>query len=174
MRLTSTWPALALALGVGCAAIDVRERLEKARGRPIVTVERVSFDGKSVNGRLLIGSDDAGYVVVDRRLAEHSTFRIDDVRDCDGGATVDYVQLDGIESAPKPDDLLAVEPGYWFGRDFSLLMYDDEKAPPSCIQAVLGLTFEAAATGATYLQVPVRADLSTPDAGPSIEDAGTP
>lgn len=113
--------------------------------------------------------------MVDRRLHLHSIFRIDDVRDCDGGETINYTQLDGVAFRPKPDDLLTIEPGYWFGRDFSLYVYGDKAPPPTCLQATVGLSLEAAVPGSEYLQFTVRAYLDRPDAGTGIgADAGAP
>src|SRR5262249_46771867 len=96
MRLTSTGFGLSLALVVGCAAMQVREKLEHAHGTPIIVVDHPSFDGSHLTGRLLLTSNDAGYVVIDRQFAEFSHISVDDVRDCDGGRTIDYVQLDGV------------------------------------------------------------------------------
>lgn len=179
MRLTSTWPFITLAFAAGCAVLNVRDQVENARGKPIITVEQASFDGESVNGRLLISSDDSGYVVIDRRLAEFSVITVDSVRDCDGGRTVHYYQLDGISSRPKPDELLSIEPGYWFGRDFSLYMYNEriaKAAPPQCVQVHLGLHLEAASPGAKDVQFMVQATLMRPDASTDAEspDAGGP
>jgi hypothetical protein len=180
MRLISTWPIITLALGAGCAAIQVRDQLVNARGRSIVNIDQASFDGENLHGRLLIGSDDAGYVVVRRNLREFSEISVDDVRDCDGGRTINYVQLDGVSFPPKPEELLVIGPGYWFGYDFSLLIYDDErfkKVPaPSCVQVDVGVHLEAAAPGTEHRQLTIQANLERAqnDAGAGMDAGASP
>ena len=105
---------------------------------PIVKVDDPTFDGVYLYGRLLIGAEDGGYVVFDRRLAEHAIIVVDDVFDCDGGSTVDYVAADSVITPPRDEDFLSLEPGYWFGHDFALFVYEERIAkapPPECRQS---------------------------------------
>jgi len=159
-----------LACMVGCATLQIRDQLARASGRPIVLVDGAWFDGEYLNGRMLVGTDDAGYVVVDRRLPELNVIVVDTILDCDGGETVDYIAADALAKSPGPEDYLTIEPGYWYGRDFHLLMYAEEKArtpAPACIDAVLALNLEAAAPGASRPRLTVRAYLNRPDGGTS-------
>jgi hypothetical protein len=169
LRLAAVSTVFALALVAGCAAMQAREKLEHAHGTPIIVVENPSFDGSHLTGRLLITSNDAGYVVIDRRFAEFSHIPLVDVRDCDGGRTIDYVQVCGIRFRTKPEDLLSIEPGYWYGIDFSFYVIDPERLskvpPPDCIQVFLSLDLEAAAPGTKTTRFMVQADLARPDGG---------
>ena len=144
MRVTLTWPFLVLALGAGCAAVQIRERLAAARGTPIATVDQATFDGVYLDGRVLVSSSDGGYVVIDRRLSEHVLLVADGALDCDGGSPIPHVAADGPYFRPGPDDLLKLEPGDWFGRDFSLFIYDEgmvNAPPPGCLDALLSVRF---------------------------------
>lgn len=113
MRLNPAWLSIALLCGIGCSAL--RDRLSQARGTPIIKVEGPTFDGKWVYGRLLVGAEDGGYVVIDRRLVEHGIIVVDDVFDCDGGSTVSYIAVDALITPPGDDDFLSIESGYWYG-----------------------------------------------------------
>lgn len=170
-RLTLTWLSIALACLAGCAGLRIREQLARARGAPIVTVDRASFDGENLTGRLLITSDDAGYVVIDRRLSAHAIIVVDDVFDCDAGSPAAHIQADSVITSPRPEDLLSIEPGYWFGADFLLLVYAEDimkKPPPECLEALLAVNFEAAAPGRNRPQLKVRAHLTPRDGGEPV------
>jgi len=173
-RLTSGVILAVLAYAGGCAGLQIREQLAGARGTPVVTVDNVSFDGEYLNGRILIGTDDAGYVVVDRRLSAHAVLVVDGVFDCDGGSTVNSLAADAVINPPRPQDHLAIEPGYWYGSNFGLLVYDEgmSGAPvPACIQVLLAVNLEAAAPGADRPQIVVRASLARPDGGTGADPA---
>jgi len=174
-RLSSIAPVLSLACVVGCAGLQIRDRLARARGTPVVEIDRASFDGAHLNGRILISASDAGSVVVDRRLTELNVVVVDSVFDCDGGQTVDYISADAITTPPQPDEYMNIQPGEWFGADFSLFLYDErssETPPPECIRALLAINFAAAAPGAGRPQLVVQAHLSAHDAGTGEPDGG--
>lgn len=175
-RLTPVLGYMAIACVAGCAGMRIHQQLSQARGTPIVSVERPSFDGEHLTGRLLISSEDGGYVVVDRRLPALNIIAVDTVLDCDGGATVDYIAADAVTTSPSPEELLSIEPGYWYGRDFSLFMYDRRIAhspPPECIDVLVAVNLEGAAASHDRPQVMVRAYLSTADGGSSPLDRDT-
>lgn len=181
MRLTSTWPSIVLLCGLGC--VTLRDRLSRARGTPVVLVDRAKFDGVYLSGRLLVSAEDAGYVIIDRRMAEHAIIVVDEVFDCDGGSTVDYIAADSVITPPRDDDLLCIEPGYWFGHDFSLFVYEERIAkvpPPECLEALVAVNFKAAGPdgGKGRPALRVRAHLTRPDGdaggGASSPDAGVP
>jgi len=143
-----------------------------------VRVDRAEFDGKYLHGRLLIGAEDGGAVVVDRRLGEHAIIAVDDVLDCDGGRSVNYIAVDSVITPPRDDDFLSIEPGYWFGRDFTLAIYSEHVAkepPPMCLEAIMAVNLESAGEdgGRNRPELRVRAYLTkqarSTDGG---EDAG--
>ena len=181
MRLNPAWLSIALLCGIGCSAL--RDRLSQARGTPIIKVEGPTFDGKWVYGRLLVGAEDGGYVVIDRRLVEHGIIVVDDVFDCDGGSTVSYIAVDALITPPGDDDFLSIESGYWYGRDFTLAVYSDDvgKAPPpECLEALIAVNVKAAGPdgGKSRPEIRVRAYLTRPDggagSGTDSPDAGEP
>jgi len=172
-RLTPALALVAFAGMAGCAGICIRQQLSLARGTPIVSIDHPSFDGEHLTGRLLISAEDAGYVVIDRRLPPLNIIAVDTVLECDGGATVDYIAADAVTTSPRPEDLLIVEPGYLFGRDFSLFMYDErvvKAPPPECIDVVVAVNFEATAPSLDRPQVKVQAFLTRRDGGASSAD----
>lgn len=167
-RLTSAAAVFTLACAGGCAGLQLRERLAGARGTPIITVDNASFDGETLTGRLLIGSTDAGYVVVDRRLFPHAIIVVDDVLDCDGGAPIRYLAADAVITSQRPEDFQFIEPGYWYGSDFKLILHDEKmvgQPAPACVQALLAVNFEAAAPGTDRPQVLVHAQRAGTDGG---------
>ncbi len=100
MQLSRAWLPIALSCGViGCATLS--DRLSQARGTPLLEVGQARFDGRYLYGRLLVGAEDGGYVVVDRRLGEHAVIVVDDVRDCDGGSTVNYIAVDSVMAGAR-------------------------------------------------------------------------
>lgn len=175
-RLSFSATIVVLACAAGCASVQLREHLAHAHGTPIIEIDDPSFDGEHLTGRLLIGTDDAGYVVVDRRLVAHAHIVVDRVVDCDGGAKVDWIAADSVIKSPRQEDYQTVEPGYWYGANFRLLVYDEVGARtpvPACIQVFGAVNFEATAPGAERPKFIVQAHLTRPAAGANAgQDAG--
>jgi hypothetical protein len=124
---------------------------------------------------VLVSSSDGGYVVIDRRLSEHVLLVADGALDCDGGSPIPHVAADGPYFRPGPDDLLKLEPEDWFGRDFSLFIYDEgmvNAPPPGCLDALLSVRFAAVAPsgGPGHVRLKVRAYL-TRDGGSAADGA---
>lgn len=97
-----------------------------------------SFDGRTLEGRLLLGAT-AEPFKLDGRLSEDVDIELRNVRECDTNKGLTYYQFDLVMQAPQSDEIVTVRPGYWYGVNTSFLLFGDKiKAPkPDCFEAEL-------------------------------------
>lgn len=97
-----------------------------------------SFDGRTLEGRLLLGATAEAFKL-DGRLAEDVDIELRKVRECGTNKSLEYYQFDMVMQAPQPDEIVMVRPGYWYGINASFLLFGDKiKAPkPDCFEAEL-------------------------------------
>lgn len=96
-------------------------------GAPTAQVDEIRFDGVSVSLRLLVGAS-SGVVAIDRRLVENVHFTINEVRSCSDGTFIRYVMEDYFPSPPASDDVLLLDPGYWYGSNLKFTVFKQRTA----------------------------------------------
>jgi len=131
----------------------------------------MEFDGESLSGRLLVGVKD-GSLAIDKRLVENVSVELKSIVDCVAGQPLDSLEVDSFPEPPRQDELLTLTPGYWYGTDVHLSLFDEHltgKKPPECFEAELQLR---AADGRVAGSLHLRAERS---AKPSpLLDGGVP
>jgi hypothetical protein len=135
-------------------------------------VQDIQYDGQTLSGRVLF-SPEAGQLRLDRRLIPNIHVEITRVSDCKYGE-VASIRLDVIAPRARPEDLLVLEPGYWYGRTVSFWLFDEHLAGigPECVEAELYLV----SGGKPVARQRIRAVRPPPQAldGGTQPDAGPP
>ena len=99
------------------------------------------YDGLSLSGRFLVGATE-GPVRLDKRLIENLSVNVKSVATCGTSEPLGFFITDSFAPPPKPEDLLVVTPGHWYGVDFDYPLFDERKAnppKPDCIEVTLSL-----------------------------------
>lgn len=95
------------------------------------------YDGEELTGRLLVGTAE-GRLVLDKRLIESMALTTRSVKDCSSNQPVDFLIMDVLASRPRQEDLLVLEPGYWYGKDIQVSLFNERltgQRGPDCIDA---------------------------------------
>jgi hypothetical protein len=136
-RLQSVWLALILSTGA-CASAPGRRGSETPPKEPlrggIAEFQVTSYDGESIEGRMLLGAT-VDPLVIDGRFIPTSTILVDwdSVRVCGkeeslgGAGGVDY---DIFVRPPRPEDIVILRPGYWYGRNIKYWLFIKRKPGP--------------------------------------------
>jgi len=144
-------------------------------GHVEVEADRVLYDGEVLRFRILLGATDGG-VVIDRRLIESIHVDPRSVQDCATGAAVGFWYADWFAPPPSGEDLLLLEPGYWFGGDLTYPFFPREEFPdggPRCIDVRFAVRPYPSRYDAWEHPLDVRAEHLPPDAGVVLApDAG--
>jgi len=115
-----------------------------------VEFQDVHYDGRVLSGLVLVSPEG-------RNLRLHRRFSPDvqQVADCARQPTVSII-MDHFGSKPHPDDLLILEPGYWYGHRVSFTLFDEyfTGIGPECIDARLLIS---SFDGKLVADVPIRA-----------------
>lgn len=147
----------------------------EAPPRTELLLQDIRYDGQTLSGRLLL-SPLEGRLRLDKRLIESATLTTKSVTDCATRRPVEFMVMDVFVKHPQPEDVLILEPGYWYGKDIQLPLFaeaPDGGRGPECIDAELQVHALGGKTAAR-LQVRVeRAARSPADAG-LPGDAGVP
>ncbi len=108
-----------------------------------------------------------GNVLLDKRLIESIVLTTESVVECETGRRLSFLEMDVLARLPRDEDLLLLEPGYWYGKDVRIPLFTPGLNGPevACIEAEL--TFHPREGGAASLRV--RGELSASAMG----DAGT-
>ena len=150
-----------------------REGETKDLPRTRLELQSLRYDGWTLSGRLLV-SPEEGRLHLDKRLIASASLSTTSVRDCATGQSVEFMVIDVRAKRPQEEDVLVLEPGYWYGKDVRIPLFaetPDRQRGPECIEA--DMMFHALG-GETVARVHVRAAItpqSPVDAGVAV-DAG--
>jgi hypothetical protein len=134
-----------------------------------VEFQDIRYDGKGLSGRLLVSAVEHS-LRLDKRLIESTALTTEAVADCATGKPLAVVVMDVYARRPSEEDVLTLQPGYWYGKEISVPLFTDNlhgPAGPECIEAEFAFR---ALGGETAARLRVRAERS----GLPSQDAGTP
>jgi hypothetical protein len=147
---TEPVPAHASHDGAGSAEDFPRARLE---------LQDIRYDGWALSGRLLVSAEE-GHLRLDKRLIESASLSTNSVTDCATGQPVAFMVMDVFAKRPREEDVLILEPGYWYGKDIRIPLFAEipgKPRGPECIEA--DMVFHALG-GKTAARLHVRAESS--------------
>jgi hypothetical protein len=101
----------------------------------------LGHDETSLYGCLLIGVE-GGKVLLDKRLPRNVSVSVESVWTCDTRQSVPVVFADYVTRPPTEEHLLVLEPGSWYGRDLSFLLFGEEltgQPAPACVEVEFSL-----------------------------------
>jgi hypothetical protein len=102
-------------------------------------VQDIQYDGFTISARILV-SPEGGSLRLDRRLIPSIGVGIGLVADCERGS-VPSIHFDVISAPNRAENLMVLEPGYWYGRTVHFGLFDDHLTGigPECVEATLRL-----------------------------------
>lgn len=123
--------------------------------RAELAMQETQYDGHTVSGRLLIGAV-AGRLCLDKRLITNVSVNVDSVRDCATGLPATFIHADSFPRPPREEELVALSPGYWYGRQVNLRLFSPlmGQRGPDCVEVRLSVF---PARGGSLGQLSVRA-----------------
>lgn len=143
------WPSVFLralvllsALGSACGTVytDMEPRAvpQTPLQGAVAEFKALSFDGKDLKGRLLLGAT-ADTLIIDGRLFEYSEVELRDLQTCDSKKPLTYHEFDYYRPPMKPEDRITIQPGYWYGTDLHFHLFDEHIMAvfPDCFEAKL-------------------------------------
>ncbi|MFP2901602.1 hypothetical protein [Corallococcus sp. 4LFB] len=170
MQMTHTgrmFLATLLLLSPGCRVVAPQPPpLTASTARPLIEFQSPHYDGSTLSGRILVGAAE-GAITVDRRLVENSSLEVTAVLDCATAQPVEFLVADRFPSPARAEDLLGLEPGYWFGADVDFPLFDEQlngKRGPDCIDLTLAL-HPKHPTSPVTTTLRVTRPMEEPDAG---------
>ncbi|WNG41261.1 hypothetical protein F0U61_51880 [Archangium violaceum] len=152
--------------------------------RTVMEVQDIQYDGWTLSGRVLV-SPEGGQLRLDRRLIPTIHVELKYVSDCKYGA-VASIRADLLAPLARPEDLLILEPGYWYGTTVRFGLFDEHFTGlgPECVEADIFLrSFDHELVARQRIRAvrPASVDGGTQsDEGGTLEvpasppDAGTP
>ena len=107
--------------------------------RAMMEIEDIQYDGWTLSGRVLV-SPEVGQLRLDRRLIPTIHVEIRRVSECERGS-VTSIRADLIAPLACPEDLLVLEPGYWYGKTVRFKLFSEyfTGIGPECVQADISL-----------------------------------
>jgi hypothetical protein len=138
-----------------------------------VELENAHYDGRMLKGRLLVGASDRS-LALDKRIIESIYLTTESVLNCATGQKVGFVVMDVYAQRPREEDILILEPGYWYGKDVSILLFSEEplgQSTPPCIEAEFAFRAMGGKAAAILRVRAMRDAQAVPDAGVYL-DAG--
>ncbi|MDC0713458.1 hypothetical protein POL68_33650 [Stigmatella sp. ncwal1] len=102
-------------------------------------MENVSYDGNALYGRFLI-SPVGTALRIDKRFISTADLLVDTLVDCTTGQQLAYIIMDVYAPKQRQEDILTLEPGFWFGKDVRIPLFDEQatgQPGPSCFEAEL-------------------------------------
>ncbi|QRK11546.1 hypothetical protein JQX13_16610 [Archangium violaceum] len=105
----------------------------------MMEVQDIQYDGWTLSGRVLV-SPEEGQLRLDRRLTPTIHVKVNYVSDCTYGA-VASIRADIIAPLARPEDLLVLEPGYWYGSTVRFRLFGEHITGlgPECVEADIAL-----------------------------------
>lgn len=85
----------------------------------------ISYDGRVLDGRVLVGAT-IDTLVIDGRLYEWWDVEVDKIRECGKKELVQFSTVETFRRAPRPDEIVTLRSGYWYGGKMSFLLANDE------------------------------------------------
>ncbi|REG20377.1 hypothetical protein ATI61_12277 [Archangium gephyra] len=107
--------------------------------RVIMEVQDIQYDGLTVSARVLV-SPEGGALRLDRRFIPSIDVSIGIVADCERGSVMS-IHADVISALNRAENLMVLEPGYWYGRTVHFMLFDEHFTGigPECVEATLRL-----------------------------------
>jgi hypothetical protein len=105
----------------------------------LLELQDIAFDGQIFSGRLLI-SPVGGNLHVDKRMIESFALSVKNVSACDTGQPLEYIITDVMAPSLREEDILVLQPGYWYGKQVRLRLFDEQsrgQTTPECFEADL-------------------------------------
>ncbi|HYO53681.1 hypothetical protein [Archangium sp.] len=153
--------------------------------RTVMEIQDIQYDGWTLSGRVLV-SPETGPLRLDRRLISWFDVEIKRVSDCRYGS-VKSIHADVFPPLARSENLLVLEPGYWYGHTVRFGLFDEHFTGlgPECVEAdIILLSFDGGRIARQRIRAvrPPQQDMDggTPlDGGPQEEpqpspDAGSP
>jgi len=108
--------------------------------RVVLEIQDIQYDGLTLSGRILI-SPEVGKLRLDKRLLPTIDVNIGRVSSCISGQPVTFIRADAFAPLADPEDLLILDPGYWYGASVRLRLFSEHFTGlgPECIDADLSL-----------------------------------
>jgi hypothetical protein len=162
------------------------EKMSKLAGKSFsysrakLEVHDTRYDGEYLQARLLISPGD-GPLLLDKRINSAVDVDVVAVRDCSTGEQVKHIVMDFFPPRVSEEDILILEPGYWYGGEVRFLLFAEELTGmgPECIEFELELlSFDRKLVGFVFARA-TRTPQQSMDGGaqsdlPPVTDAGLP
>lgn len=135
---------------------------EQVPPRAILSVQDVQYDGLSLSGRVLV-SPEGGQLRLDKRLLPTLHVNVERISNCVEGQPVTSIRADALAPLTRPEHLLLLDPGYWYGTTVRFRLFSEHFTGlgPECIEADLSLlSFD----GAPVARQRIRAQRPLPQA----------
>lgn len=152
---------------------------QDAQVPPRVTweVQDIRYDGWTLSARVLV-SPEEGQLRLDRRLIPTIHVELKYVSDCKYGA-VASIRADLLAPMARPEDLLVLEPGYWFGTTVRFGLFGEHITGlgPECVEADISLrSFDHQFVARQRIRAvrPASVDGSTQSDGGTPDDPALP
>ncbi len=149
-----------------------------AFSRAKLELQDIHYDGKYFAGRLLISPMD-GPLPLDNRIISTVDVDVDSVRECSTGERVKHMVMDILPPRTCEEDVLILEPGYWYGGEVRFPLFSEEFTGPGpeCIEVGLSLlSFDRKFVGHVFVRATrtrqQSMDGGTPEDEPPAMDAG--
>jgi hypothetical protein len=123
--------AMLFVLLSGCSHVAT-----EPEGTPILRFEHASYDGRSMGGLVLLGAE-GGPITLDRRLVEGVSIDVGAATACDTGLPLKRTAEDAFVGPPAESDLLKLWPGYWYGHNVSLRIFEESSGPPCVVVSIV-------------------------------------
>jgi hypothetical protein len=164
--------ALALLLTGACASTpgnrgsQQEEAKQPLRGG-VAEFRLTSYDGRDLKGRVLLGAM-IDSLVIDGRMVEEKDVELKEVRACGKKERLGHYRMESL-TPPRPDEIVTVRRGYWYGANVDFFLWDKETGPgPDCFEAELVLSVRG---GAVAARLPIRVERT--DKPSALPDGGT-
>jgi hypothetical protein len=132
-------------------------------------VQDIHYDGWTLSGRLLI-SPESGPLRLDRRLIPSIDVEVTNVSACELGS-VTSIHADVFAAPDRQENLLVLEPGYWYGKTVRFLLFAEHFTGlgPECVEVdILLVSFD----GKTVARQRISAVRPSPMDGGTQLDGG--
>jgi hypothetical protein len=176
MQITKSVGTALIVLTGACASTPgdraSRETTNKPLRGGIAEFHLISYNGTIIKGRVLLGAT-IDPLVIDGRLMVSGDVDLDmrTLRACGKKDEVGYIESDAFPLPPRPDQIVTIRPGYWYGRTINYWLFDQKTTGlgPDCLEADL---FVRALDGREAARLPIR--IVRTDKPPAPPEGGAP